>query len=202
LKDINAISKLIGSLGEPRKISSTSWSNQISKDWTRNEGINAKHADTNGDGVVDQSDVDAVMSNALQAHKLVPQGVYQLIPSGSSASPVAKVIAPGDDAVIQLAFGDKQNVLLDVEAINFDLEYNDQLIKPEDIEVSVLEHSWFGYDNAILQGRFGGKGKLSYYLSSSRGKSRNGYGKTIKVLTKGGPITGHVKDLRFQRNYL
>ncbi|MEP7320792.1 MAG: Ig-like domain-containing protein [Saprospiraceae bacterium] len=199
LKDVNTISKLVGTIGEIRKVNSTSWQNQISKDWTRAEGINAKHADANGDGVIDRDDIKVVMDNALQAHKLVPQGIYQLIPTGSSASPVAKVIAPGDDAVIQLEFGDKQNLLSDVEAISFDLEYNDQLIKPEDIEVGVIENSWFGYDNAILQGRFIGKGKLSYTLSSARSKSRYGFGRTIRIVTKGGPITGHIEGFKIPK---
>ena len=181
LRDVNSISKFIGSTGPARPSASTDWANQLSASWSRREGINAKHADANGDGVVDKSDVQVVMNNALQAHKLIPQGVFQLLPSSANASPLARVISPGDDAVVQLAFGDQQNLLIDIEAINFDLEYNDQLIKPEDIEVSALENSWFGYDNAIIQGNFGSKGKLSYSLSSSRGKGKNGYGNTIRV---------------------
>jgi hypothetical protein len=199
LKDINSISKLIGTIGSPRANSSSIWSNQPSKDWSRNEGINAKYADANGDGIVDRNDIQVVMGNALQSHQLIPQGVYQVLPVGANASPVARVIAPGDDAIVQLAFGDEQNLLSDIESIHFDLEYNDQLIKPEDIEVSVLENSWFGYDNSILQGRFGSKGKLSYSLSSSRGKGRYGYGNTVRVRTKGGPITGHVEGFKIPK---
>lgn len=199
LKDINTISKLIGTIGAPRAINSTNWSNQQVKDWSRNEVINAKHADANGDGVVDRSDVQVVIDNALQSHKLIPQGIFQVLPVGANASPVARVIAPGDDAIVQLAFGDDQNLLSDIESINFDLEYNDQLIKPEDIEVSVLENSWFGYDNSILQGRFGSQGKLSYSLSSSRGKGRYGYGNTVRVRTKGGPIVSHAEGFKIPK---
>ncbi len=199
LRDVNSISKFIGSTGPARPSASTDWANQLSASWSRREGINAKHADANGDGNIDQSDVQWVIANNNKSHKLVPQGIYQLYPSTSSASPLAKVIAPGDDAIIYLAFGNDQNLIYDVEAISFDLEYNSELIKPEDIIVEVLENSWFGYDNVILDGKLNSPGSLSVNFASSRGNSRNGFGKTVRVRTKGGPIVSHVEGFKIPK---
>ncbi len=199
LRDINSISKFVGTMGPDRVNNLNIWTNQISKDWSRSEGINAKHADANGDGEVNEDDVQIVLDNYNRSHKLIAQGVYQFFPSSSTASPVAKVIAPGEDAVIHLAFGDAQNLVYDIDAISFDLEYNGDLIKPEDIDVEVIDHSWFGYDNVILNGKLSSQGKLSVNFSSSRGKPRNGYGKTVRVKTKGGPIVGHAEGFKIPK---
>ncbi len=199
LKDVITISQYLGTLGISRANASNSWINQKIENWNRPGLINAKNADSNGDGKVDQEDINTVIANFNQSHKLLPQGIFQLLPSGLQATPVASVIAPGEDAVIQLSFGNDQNVLADIESISFDLEFNDQVIKAEDLEISIIDNSWFGYDNSILGGRIDGTGKVSIQFVSAIGNSRNGQGRTVKVKAKGGPITGHIEGFKIPK---
>lgn len=199
LKDVNTISEFLGTIGNPRNSASSNWTNQKSTNWNRNIDLNAKYADTDGDGDVDQTDLSAVILNFNQSHKLLPQGIYQLIPSGLEVSPVAAVIAPGEDAVIQFGFGSSTNLLKNIESISFDLEFNNQIISAEDLEVEIIENSWFGYNNAILPGRINGPGKLSINFASALGKSKNGQGKTVKVKAKGGPIVSHAEGFKIPK---
>ncbi|MDZ4709906.1 MAG: Ig-like domain-containing protein [Saprospiraceae bacterium] len=199
LKDLNTISELIGTTGPQRDQTGSEWKNLYSKDWNRTTSVNAKHADANGDGLVDIQDAETIVQNYNLTHKLVSQGVYFIDPAASSASPVAEVIAPGDDAVIQIAFGDADHLLYDVEAISFDLEYNHQLLDPSLISIEVLENSWFGYDNSILDSKVVGSGKISVSFASARGKGKSGGGKTVKIKAKGGPIVSHVEGFRIPK---
>jgi len=199
LKDVNTISQFLGTIGDQRVSASNSWSNQKSSDWSRNLDLNAKYADTDGDGDVDQADLSSVISNFNQSHKLLPQGIYQLIPSGLEVSPIASVIAPGEDAVIQFGFGSASNLLKNIESISFDLEFNNQIIYAEDLEVEIIENSWFGYNNAILAGRINGSGKMSINFASALSKSKNGQGKTVKIKAKGGPIVSHAEGFKIPK---
>ena len=199
LQDLNTISELIGTTGPERDPSGSEWKNQYSKDWDRAATVNAKHADANGDGLVDVRDADIIVQNYNLTHKLVSQGIYFLDPAASSAAPVAEVIAPGDDAVIQIAFGDADHLLYDVEAISFDLEYNKQLLDHSSISIEVIENSWFGYDNSILDSKVFGDGKISVSFASARGKGKSGGGKTVKIKAKGGPIVSHVEGFRIPK---
>lgn len=199
LKDVNIVSKFLGTFGTQRPSASTVWTNQKSSNWSRNLEQNAKYADTDGDGDIDQSDLSSVISNYNQSHKLLPQGIFQLIPNGLEVLPVAAVIAPGEDAVIQFGFGNESNLLRDIESISFDLEFNNQLIKAEDLEVQIIENSWFGYDNAILGGRINGNNRMSVNFASALGKPRNGQGKTVKVRAKGGPIVSHAEGFKIPK---
>lgn len=199
LKDLNTISELIGTAGPKRESSNVDWKNQYSKDWNRTTSINAKYADANGDGLVDINDAEVIVQNYNLSHKIISQGIYFFDPAESSTAPVAEVIAPGDDAVIQIAFGDAEHLLYDVEAIRFDLEYNQQLLDKNSISIEVLENSWFGYDNSILDSKVFGDGKISVSFASARGKGKNGGGKTIKIKAKGGPIVSHVEGFRIPK---
>lgn len=199
LKDINTISKFVGTTGPSRGNASSSWSNQISQDWNRTIHLNSKYADTDGNGVVDQADINLVHSNFNQSHKLLPQGIFQLLPGGLQISPVAAIISPGDDAVIQFDFGSETELLRDIESISFDLEFNNQIIKAEDLEVEIIDNSWFGYNNAILKGRVDGASKISVNFSSAQGYAKNGRGKTVKVKAKGGPIVTHVEGFKIPK---
>lgn len=199
LKDLNTISELIGTTGLKRDISGSDWKNQYSRNWDRTTSVNAKYADANGDGLVDLQDAEIIVQNYNLSHKIISQGIYFLDPAESSSAPVAEVIAPGDDAVIQIAFGDADHLLYNVEAIRFDLEYNQQLLDKNSISIEVLENSWFGYDNSILDSKVYGEGKISVSFASARAKGKNGGGKTIKIKAKGGPIVSHVEGFRIPK---
>ncbi len=201
LKDLNAISEMIGTTGLPRAEVNGNWSNVVSKDWNRAGAINAKFADSNGDGIIDQRDVESVISNYHLSHKILPQGIYQSLGSQTNASPVAAVISPGDEAEIQIDFGDIANLVRDVNNISFDLEFNNEIFKAEDLDISVLENSWFGYDNAIINARTNADKTISINFSGTRGKIKSGFGRTIKVSTKAGPITGHVEGFKAPRSF-
>ncbi|MBK6477622.1 MAG: T9SS type A sorting domain-containing protein [Saprospiraceae bacterium] len=199
LKDVNTISEFLGTAGPSRPSNSTNWANQASLDWNRQLILNAKHADANGDGLVSDEDIQIVLDNINQTHKLIPQGVYQLISTNSSVTPVAEIIAPGDDAVLQLAFGNARDLMYDIDGISFDLAFNDQMIDPEDIEISIIDNSWFGYDNAVLDGRIDGDDKINISFSSAQRKPRSGYGKTVRVQAKGGPIVSHAEGFKIPK---
>lgn len=72
LYDLLAVGIAYGDAGPVRPAASTSWVGQPCPNWTNsfNSGINHKHADTNGDGTVDASDLSAITTNYGLNHPL------------------------------------------------------------------------------------------------------------------------------------
>jgi hypothetical protein len=81
--DILDIGLAYGQTGTPRTGASLNWVAQTCTDWGTNQvnGADMKHADCNGDGIVDATDEDAVTLNYGMIH---PKGVH--LPQAKSAA--------------------------------------------------------------------------------------------------------------------
>ena len=69
-KDILFIGMKLGMEGQPRDMASTDWLAQFGEDWDDQflNGINTRFADANGDGVINEQDLEVVLLNQNLSH--------------------------------------------------------------------------------------------------------------------------------------
>lgn len=79
-KDLLQIGLAYGNTGPIRTSASTAWIAQPATDWTNwfNIGVNQKHADCDGDGVIDAADTIPILSNYGLTHLLKPANILQV----------------------------------------------------------------------------------------------------------------------------
>lgn len=102
-----------GDTGIARSAQGMQWHPFISDDWdsTQLSGVNMKHADCNGDSIVDMSDTLAVQNNFSLMHV----GRYASDPFSTNETVylrytgIADTVAPGDTVTFNLVVGDSMN---------------------------------------------------------------------------------------------
>ncbi len=74
LFDVLRIGRAYNTVGIARPNPSIEWEAQTSEDWNATffDDINYKHTDTNGDGIIDINDIDAILANYKKTHGLNP----------------------------------------------------------------------------------------------------------------------------------
>lgn len=149
--DILGIGRNYGSLGTDRSSSSTLWFGQASNDWSESSTeSNAKFADTNGDGVIDRTDVHAVTQNLGKTSALVPSAYgtgrtfpFQLIPHQNE-------VDSGDLVKFDIVVGNQTEPLLDVYGLAFNVRINPGFLHENSIKVEFDPQSWLGHLSPLI----------------------------------------------------
>ena len=110
------------------------------------QGADIKHADCNGDGQINEVDIDAIKENYTFTHnsnKSTSAGSSDCdYPLAISQSSTAK---EGTDFQINIKLGEILDTVTDVYAVNFTLNYNNTFVVPNTMHTEALD-SWFGID--------------------------------------------------------
>lgn len=189
--DVLSIGIAYTDTGSSRGDTSTTWMAHFCADWSGSfaSGKNYKHADCNGDGVVDSTDTIAVTRNYSLTHAKTEE-----TEQGSPTDPDFKLVfanktfAEGDTLRADVYLGTAAKPIKNAYGIVFKVDYNASLIDPSLIATD-FANSWFGKK---------GKDLLSYRLNKYNAGSMDvalvrtdhnnvsGYGKigTIEMLVK------------------
>jgi len=176
--DILNIGLAFNSSGPVRPAASIAYVAQPASDWNNYFvlGSNYKHADTNGDGVVDDSDTTAVSLNYGQTHPL------RLSTSSGSGTELYIVVndsaSMGDTIQIDFYLGTAVNPAIDVYGIAFTLEFNDSIA---DSTYSSFDYSnsWLGtpgIDLLTFEKPFINQGKIDFALTRTDQNNVSGSG--------------------------
>lgn len=147
------IAVALGSTGDPRPFASLTWIGQEAFQWGHAfaNGIDHYHADCNGDGIVDTSDLQAVYQNFSQTHlKGSPQphaktsGLPDLYfdMSGLNTTPGSTVVAP-------LKFGSTANPANNIYGVAGTVTING--VSPAAQPVMSFDAGWLGNGSNTLQ---------------------------------------------------
>jgi hypothetical protein len=140
-----------GSTGTPRDGASTIWQAQpLTAPWTQDfpDGVNYAYADCNGDGTVDELDVEeALEENVELTHGDLTPDTYVNGNPGMAPPlkfvPSTDVIFPGEMFTIDILLGDESFPVGDFYGIALTLSYDDQfLIMDDGIEFETTTDSW------------------------------------------------------------
>lgn len=132
--DLLPIGYYMGTYGHSRNQIAIDWQDKISKLWpapNQSSGINRNHADANGDGWVDLSDVSAIASNYGLNYRLMnPEKL-----SSQSGHPELYLVpnkftyVPGESVHIDVMLGTNTEPISEFRGIGFQLNINPTYIK-------------------------------------------------------------------------
>lgn len=176
--------------GPVRPMASVSWVPQGGDNWvdSLNSGVNYKHVDCNGDGVINSDDTLAIALNYGFTHNKNPNPNYATV-----SDPLLYVeFSPDTPGVNELVtinvyLGTENQLANDVYGMAFSLNLIPGLIDTNSVQVS-FANSWMGTINQDLLGLShfdSGSGKLDMALTRTDHINISGYGPiaTVNVIT-------------------
>jgi hypothetical protein len=182
--DLLNIGIAFGASGPARENRGIEWRGIPTADWDQffADGVNYKHADTNGDGMIDANDAEAIVRNYGRTHGQ-PRAVAPL-PGADFDPPVFVEFPESGELPSGAAFeapvhlGSEDAPVFDIYGLAFTVQFDPELFVPESIEV-VFPTTWFGQPgvNAIaLYRSFASEGFIEIALSRTDQNQVSGHG--------------------------
>ncbi|MBN4065939.1 PKD domain-containing protein, partial [Candidatus Amoebophilus asiaticus] len=133
-----------GNSGPARDSLSSRWIGHYADDWASVQlnGVNSKHSDCNGDGIVDLLDVDALASNFAYSHPYQPGKKQQYNPANPDLyfEVITPNVAPGVDIEVKIMAGKDS---LDLYGIAYEVGIDMTKIQDQQI-IMQYDSSWLG----------------------------------------------------------
>lgn len=198
--DILPIGIGYGATGPARPNAHSQWVAQPADLWHLHtpEGVDLVHSDTNGDGVIQEDDVDAVSGNFL-----VPQtqpGVSTSL--GGVGVPLyvefpSTSFGPGDTVVAAVMLGTANIPADSVYGIAFSINYDGALFQDGSLTVN-YENSWLGdkgVDLITVDKDFSINSQVDIGMSRSNQVLRNGFGQIATIIVTIDDIAGKTSGI-------
>lgn len=182
--DLLPIGLKYGQTGPARPNASLNWIQQDVPDWgdTLASGIDIKHADCDGNGVIDAVDTLAILQNYNLTHNVFKTSsatggvpLYMNMPTNQN---------PGDTLVIPIMLGNVDTLANDVYGLAFSMAYDSSLVEPQSVEIQ-FNTSWLGTDNVDLLSLYHDDFSASTFevgLVRTDGMEVSGYGQIGTVI--------------------
>ncbi len=144
--DLLPIGLHYGQTGFPRGIVSNVWQADSSADWGiyQSNLSDIKHADCNGDGIINMSDTSAVNLNYSNAHSMQPMDadLRMAVPEMNIVIPSASFTV-GQTVTAELWLGSASNPVTGLYGLSFEISYEPALMEPGTENINYI-NSWFG----------------------------------------------------------
>jgi hypothetical protein len=145
ITDVFPIGLAYASTGPVRAGASLLWAAQGAQDWSTSytNGANNKHADCNGDGLIDQNDLNAILLNYGLSHNKdeLPE-IYQNAPN-LKVDLNYDTVGVSNLVTASIKLGDLLNIADSVYGISFTLNYDPALVDTNSVSVD-YQNSWLG----------------------------------------------------------
>ncbi|GLR18328.1 hypothetical protein GCM10007940_29440 [Portibacter lacus] len=151
--DLITAAYAIGSSGaETEWNGANGWIGRKTSDWLDNSlnGVNAKFADADGNGIVDELDFDAIYENYNQNHALIPPQTLNNKSYPFSIVPTQDTVFAGDIISFEIGIGNDQNLALDVNGLVYNLGFSSALVDSASVNLEYYSDSWFGVDEKVI----------------------------------------------------
>ena len=150
--DILNIGLAFGSEGPAREATSIAWRNKAAKDWEQTfaDGLNFKHSDCNGDGIVDEKDIEAVHQNYGFKHGAIE--AFDALPTTTFDPPIfvdfesINELSVNTPFQIPIVLGTEDEPVDDIYGVAFTISFDGAVIDPESVEIE-FPITWFGDPN-------------------------------------------------------
>ncbi len=146
MHDLLHVGYALGATGHSRTYGASSYRALIAENWTQSlkgNAHNMKHADTDGNGVVNQSDVDVISNFYHKEHSLVPSPVYERGDFPFEFELLNPNVDSGETAFIALVLGDDNYPVINQSSFAYELDYNKDVVYEPSLQVEFLDQSWF-----------------------------------------------------------
>ncbi len=182
LFDVLRIGQAYNATGTQRPPNTTAWEAQQSENWNTifSDNINYKHADTNGDGIINLDDIDIISSNYQKTHGLNPAfpvsdagGEIQLVLNINSPTILNNVANTTIDLTLEHSTGEAINAY----GLAFTLNHGGEL------ESTDFSNSSFGEDLiTFVKGQPGQQTDIVIVRKDNNNVTANGATATIATL--------------------
>jgi hypothetical protein len=204
--DLLPIGLAYDSIGPVRTVQGIFWQGDAATDWAHNFTqyaplVNFKHADCNGDGIVNAADTTAIMQNFGQTHNKTNThgqnraGQPLIYPTLSSDT-----VTNGDSLLIRINLGQVILAATNVYGVAFTLNYDAAVIDTTQTTMS-FPTSWFGgpTDKISLYKDLKGQGMIKAAMTRIDHTARSGYGEIayVRAIVTTDNIDG--KNLRYYK---
>jgi len=146
ITDVLNIGLAYGDTGSTRPSANNGWYGQTCTDWAKSfkSGANHKHADCNGDGIVDTSDLRPIVSNFGKSHPKTAQALA----GNASDAPLTLVFskdsaATGDTVTVAISLGTSSLQASNIYGLALQINYDGYIHRPRYIH-SDFSGSWLG----------------------------------------------------------
>ncbi len=182
--DLLNLGLAFGSQGPERQEQSTDWEGLAATNWPQYfaDGTNFKHADTNGDGIISDADVEIIRHNYGRTHgtpeDLEPLPNTEVDPPVFIEWPDLNSLPSGTAVEIPIFLGSEERPLENIYGAAFRLEFDPDLFSPGSTGIHFLT-SWFGEPgvNALTISKlYEQDGLVEIALSRSDQNEVSGYG--------------------------
>jgi hypothetical protein len=153
--DVLTLGVAYGATGTARVPATTTWQAEASADWSQSVplGANYKHADTNGDGIVDLNDTLAISLNYSQTHtfRLAGPQVDPLTAPTLWLDVISDTVPPGGLITADVYLGSQAMPVNSLYGISFTLGYDNALVQNGSTNTS-FTGSMIGIKNTSMFG--------------------------------------------------
>ena len=198
--DILTLASSMGMVGPTRPEAHTNWIGQPAPAWNQsvNGGADFVHSDTDGNGVVEVEDIEAIRKNYFQ-----PQATSGL--SSNSANGIPFYIdwptgtwLPGDTIVAPIILGTNTMPANDILGIAFSISYNSALVDSGSVQIN-YQGSWLGQigqNLASLDHDFYQYAQVDVGIIRTDHLGESGYGRVADIIVAIDDITGKTDDIK------
>lgn len=186
--DLFNIGLAYGEKGPQRPGASLNWEGQLGTPWgieTPLSGIDFRFADTDGNGVVDADDVQALSQNWKRTYQTPGSGI-QYSEVRSNGTPLyldVDTLRAGEDVDIPIVLGTPDQMATSVYSIGFSIVYDPGLIKSGSVGLN-LDQSWLQNQGDqlihIIQHDIE-NGRIDLAISRTDGNSITGFGELGRI---------------------
>ena len=182
--DLLAIGIGYGKSGPARMNASNNWQAQFANNWSDSllSGVNYKHIDCNGDGIIDENDTLAINLNYGLTHNKTTateeENAPVLYPEFLTDS-----LSPGDTAFINLNLGADTMIVDSLYGIAFNVLLDTNLVEMSTLKV-VFDNSWLGdkATNMITLVKSFDDGNVNIALTRTDLNNQMGYGALAQMI--------------------
>ncbi|NJN35441.1 MAG: hypothetical protein HC817_15470 [Saprospiraceae bacterium] len=184
--DLFPIGLNIGQYGKKRTDDSEDWYAHAAENWDiaarGNNGIDLKHADSNGDGVLDSSDVKAILKNYNTFAAVAPKASIQESDVQVQLMSSVASVRPGDMIEISVSVGSSEFPAFDLKGTSFSVGYNPNLVNEKTVGVNFTKSGWLSrYDAHLVLSKIVERGKLEAGLVKTKIVAPMGMAKLEKL---------------------
>lgn len=152
--DLLSIGRFSGLNGNSRSDLSFPYrAGQYADDWKYNQpnGVNIKHIDANGDGIINPADTTAISDYYADIHAFVPEEVLAIKDYPFALIPNATELDSGDILILDVAIGNNTNPVIDIFGLAFGLNVAPAMIDSASLAVNFDKNGWFVDNSPSLQ---------------------------------------------------
>ncbi len=173
-----------GENGFGRPNPSTGWYGQFANNWQQPlmPGTNMKYIDSDGNGEVDGTDVQAIDLHYNKVHNITPEK-----PVNFKAIPLSfQLLTPnpqiGDLVEVDVLMGSTGNPATDMSGFTMTFPFDSNVINYQSLQMSFYQNSWMTYNSPILAlGKKHSGNQIDFGMVRTGGSAASGIGKVAKL---------------------